>query len=191
MTKMQMTLHSGALRAWRNAWKHWNSCGDRLTVFTFSAMAQANQLTQEYKEFVGLLNANEVEYIVVGAYAVARYGYVRATGDIDIWVKPTPENAQRVVTTLRQFGLSGLGYTVADFSTEDTIVQLGVAPLRIDLLTSVDGVAFDACYAQREVKVLDEVPISFISLQDLRQNKASTGRLKDQLDLQNLDKRNT
>jgi hypothetical protein len=153
-------------------------------------MAQANQLTPEYKEFVELLNANGVEYIVVGAYAVARYGYVRATGDIDIWVNPTPVNAQRVVTTLQQFGLGGLGYTVADFNFEDTIVQLGVAPLRIDLLTSVDGVAFDACYAQREIRVLDEVSISFISLQDLRQNKASTGRLKDKLDLQNLDARN-
>ncbi|GGG62136.1 hypothetical protein [Hymenobacter glacieicola] len=103
-------------------------------------MAQANQLTEEYKEFVELLNANEVDYLVVGAYAVARYGYVRATGDIDVWVRPTPENAQRVVTTLQQFGLGGLGYTVADFSAEDTIVQLGVASLRIDLLTSVDGV---------------------------------------------------
>lgn len=125
--------------------------------------------------------------MVVGAYAVARYGYVRATGDIDIWVRPIPENARRVVSTLQQFGLGSLGYTVEDFSELDTIVQLGVAPLRIDILTSVDGVDFETCYAQREIKVLDEVPISFISLQDLRQNKASTGRLKDQLDLQNLD----
>ncbi|QDA62573.1 hypothetical protein FHG12_13275 [Hymenobacter jejuensis] len=150
-------------------------------------MAQANQLTQEYKEFVELLNANKVEYLVVGAYAVARYGYVRATGDIDVWVNPTKENAQRVVTTLQLFGLGGLGYTIDDFSTPDTIVQLGVAPLRIDLLTSVDGVDFESCYAQRETKILDEVPINFISLADLCQNKASTGRLKDQLDLQNLN----
>lgn len=150
-------------------------------------MARANQLTQEYKEFVELLNANEAEYIVVGAYAVARYGYVRATGDIDIWVNATPENAQRVIRTLQQFGLGGLGYSIADFTTPDTIVQLGVAPLRIDLLTSVDGVEFTTCYAQREIRVLDEVPINFISLADLRRNKASTGRLKDQLDLQNLD----
>ena len=177
----------GAPKAWRSVWKPWNFCGDRLTVFTFSAMAQANRLTQEYKEFVELLNANSVEYMVVGAYAVARYGYVRATGDIDIWVRPIPENARRVVSTLQQFGLGSLGYTVEDFSELNTIVQLGVAPLRIDLLTSVDGVDFETCYAQREIKELDEVPISFISLQDLRQNKASTGRLKDQLDLQNLD----
>lgn len=149
-------------------------------------MARANQLTQEYKEFVELLNANGAEYLVVGAYAVARYGYVRATGDIDVWVNPTPKNAQRIVLTLQQFGLGGLGYTVEDFSTPDTIVQLGVAPLRIDLLTSVDGVDFAECYEQREIRVLDEVPISFISLSDLRRNKASTGRLKDQLDLQNL-----
>ncbi|MBC6606576.1 hypothetical protein H8B13_07085 [Hymenobacter sp. BT188] len=153
-------------------------------------MAQANQLTEEYKEFVELLNANEVEYLIVGAYAVARYGYVRATGDIDVWVKPTPENAQRVIITLQQFGLGGLGYTLGDFTEPNTIVQLGVAPLRIDLLTSVDGVNFESCYSQREIKVLDEVPISFISLNDLRQNKASTGRLKDKLDLQNLDKNN-
>ena len=153
-------------------------------------MAQANQLTEEYKEFVELLNANEIEYLIVGAYAVARYGYVRATGDIDVWVNPTPENARRVVTTLQQFGLGGLGYTENDFSELDTIVQLGVAPLRIDLLTSVDGVDFDHCYAQREIKIMDGVPIGFISLNNLLENKASTGRLEDQLDLQNLNKIN-
>ncbi|WP_133271891.1 nucleotidyltransferase [Hymenobacter radiodurans] len=154
-------------------------------------MAQANQLTEEYKEFVESLNANRVEYLIVGAYAVARYGYVRATGDIDVWVNPTLENAQRVVNTLQQFGLGGLGYVPNDFIEPETIVQLGVAPLRIDLLTSVDGVEFNSCYDQREIKVLDGVPINFISLSDLRQNKASTGRLKDQLDLQNLSNYNS
>lgn len=153
-------------------------------------MAQANQLAPEFKEFVELLNANDVEYIVVGAYAVARYGYVRATGDIDVWVRPAQENARRVVKTLHQFGLGSLGYTEEDFTEPDTIVQLGVAPLRIDLLTSIDGVEFERCYEQREIRTLDQVSISFISLSDLRQNKASTGRMKDQLDLQNLDKAN-
>ncbi|WBO83165.1 hypothetical protein [Hymenobacter yonginensis] len=87
---MRMLLLFGAPRAWRNVWKLWNFCGDKLIVFTFSAMAQANQLTQEYKEFVELLNANGVEYMVVGADAVARYGYMRATGDIDIiWIRGT------------------------------------------------------------------------------------------------------
>jgi len=156
-TRMRTMLPFGAPRLWRSVWRRWSLCGVKHTLFIFSAMALANQLTQEYKEFVELLNANEVEYLVVGAYAVARYGYVRATGDIDVWVKPTPENARRVVHTLQQFGLGGLGYTTEDFITADTVVQLGVEPLRIDLLTSVDGVEFDLCYAQREIKVLDVV----------------------------------
>ncbi|GAB3576615.1 nucleotidyltransferase [Hymenobacter daeguensis] len=150
----------------------------------------ANQLSPDYKEFVELLNAHAVEYLVVGAYAAARYGVVRNTGDIDVWVNPTPENARRVVQVLADFGVAGLGHTAADFTEPGNIIQIGVSPIRIDVLTEIDGVSFAECYPGRQTAVLDEVPIAVISIHDLRRNKASTGRPKDQEDLRLLNLKN-
>lgn len=148
---------------------------------------KANQLSPDFKEFVELLNAHEVEYLIVGAFAVARYGVVRNTGDIDVWIRQTPENAARLVRVLADFGLASLGHTAADFMETDIIVQLGVQPFRIDVLTVIDGVSFDDCYPNRQESVLDGVPLAVISIHDLRRNKASTGRAKDQEDLRLLN----
>lgn len=150
----------------------------------------ANQLSPDYKEFVELLNAHRVEYMIVGAYAVARYGVVRNTGDIDIWVNPTPENATRIVRVLADFGVASLGHTAADFTQHDVVVQIGVSPIRIDVLTAIDGVGFSDCYPNRQTAVLDGVPIAVIGIHDLRRNKASTGRAKDQEDLRLLNLQN-
>ena len=144
---------------------------------------KANQLSPDFKEFVELLNAHAVEYLIVGAFAVARYGVVRNTGDIDVWIRQTPDNAARLVRVLADFGLASLGHTIADFMEADIIVQLGVQPFRIDVLTVIDGVSFDECYPNRQTSVLDGVPLAVISIHDLRRNKASTGRAKDQEDL--------
>lgn len=151
---------------------------------------KANQLSPEFKEFVELLNAHEVEYLIVGAFAIARYGVVRNTGDIDVWVRQTFDNATKLVHVLAEFGLASLGYTATDFMEVDVIVQIGVAPFRIDLLTVIDGVTFAECYPNRQISVLDGVPLSVISIHDLRRNKASTGRAKDQEDLRLLSIRN-
>lgn len=121
--------------------------------------------------------------MVVGAFAVARYGVVRNTGDIDVWVNATAENAARVVRVLQDFGVASLGHTAADFINPDMIVQIGVPPFRIDILTAIDGVTFPDCYPNRQQGVLDKVPVAVLSLADLRRNKASTGRAKDQEDL--------
>ena len=151
---------------------------------------KANQLNPDFKEFIELLNVNAVEYLVVGAFAVARYGVVRNTGDIDVWVNQTPKNVTRLVSVLAAFGVASLGHTVADFMEPGTIVQIGVSPIRIDLLTAIDGVGFDECYPKRETSVLDGVPVAVISIHDLRRNKASTGRAKDDEDLRLLDSQN-
>ena len=151
---------------------------------------KANQLSPDFKEFVELLNAHEVEYLIVGAFAVARYGVVRNTGDIDVWVRQTVDNATKLVQVLADFGFASLGYTTADFMEADVIVQLGVQPFRIDVLTVIDGVNFDDCYPNRQESVLDGVPLSVISIHDLRRNKASTGRAKDQEDLRLLSAQN-
>ncbi|GAA3999750.1 nucleotidyl transferase AbiEii/AbiGii toxin family protein [Hymenobacter fastidiosus] len=148
-------------------------------------MTLANSLDQDYKEFIELLNAHEVRYLVVGGYAVAYHGFVRYTADIDVWVEVAPENAARLVRVMRDFGFGSL-YKEADFLEPGGIIQLGVAPVRIDILNEIDGVRFADCYAACETTTWDGVAINFISLADLRKNKASTGRLKDQLDLKNL-----
>ena len=151
---------------------------------------KANQLSPDFKEFVELLNAHGVEYLIVGAFAVARYGVVRNTGDIDVWVRQTVDNATKLVQVLADFGFASLGYTTANFMETDVIVQLGVQPFRIDVLTVIDGVTFDDCYPNRQESVLDGVPLSVISIHDLRRNKASTGRAKDQEDLRLLSAQN-
>lgn len=144
---------------------------------------KANQLSPDFREFVELLNAHEVEYLIVGAFAVARYGVVRNTGDIDVWIRQTPDNAARLVQVLAAFGVASLGHTVADFLEPDVIVQIGVSPFRIDVLTVIDGVSFEECYSNRQTSTLDGIPLAVISIHDLRRNKASTGRAKDQEDL--------
>ena len=150
-------------------------------------MPLANSLDQDFKEFIELLNAHKVRYMVVGGYAVAYHGYLRFTGDIDVWVEVSPANAALLVQVMRDFGFGSM-YREADFLAPGGIIQLGVAPVRIDILNEIDGVTFADCYAACEPSTWDEVAVNFISLGDLRKNKASTGRPKDAADLRNLNK---
>ncbi|WP_230687397.1 nucleotidyltransferase [Hymenobacter ruricola] len=150
-------------------------------------MPLANSLDQDFKEFIELLNAHKVRYMVVGGYAVAYHGYLRFTGDIDVWVEVSPANAVLLVQVMGDFGFGSM-YREADFLAPGGIIQLGVAPVRIDILNEIDGVTFADCYAACEPSTWDGVTVNFISLADLRKNKASTGRQKDAADLRNLDK---
>ena len=150
-------------------------------------MPLANSLDQDFKEFIELLNAHKVRYMVVGGYAVAYHGYLRFTGDIDVWVEVSPANAALLVQVMRDFGFGSM-YREADFLAPGGIIQLGVAPVRIDILNEIDGVTFADCYAACEPSTWDNVVVNFISLADLRKNKASTGRAKDAADLRNLNK---
>ena len=144
------------------------------------------ELSQDFKEFIKLLNAHKVEYLVVGGYAVAIHGFPRTTGDIDFWVKPSKENAQRIVTTLIEFGFGSLDINIEDFTKENSVVQLGFPPNRIDIMTNVSGIDFDECWQNKKEVIFEEEKINFISLHYLRLNKKSTGRDKDNLDLKNL-----
>jgi predicted nucleotidyltransferase len=150
-------------------------------------MPLANSLDQDFKEFIELLNAHKVRYMVVGGYAVAYHGYLRFTGDIDVWVEVSQENASLLVQVMREFGF-GKMYREADFLALGGIIQLGVAPVRIDILNDIDGVTFADCYDACEAATWDGVEVNFISLEDLRKNKSSTGRRKDVADLRNLSK---
>ncbi|MDG0853874.1 hypothetical protein [Roseateles puraquae] len=143
-------------------------------------------LNPDFKEFAELLNAHRVDYLVVGGYALAAHGHPRYTGDIDFWIDRTDPNIERLLAALRDFGFESLGLSVADFGP-DAVIQLGQPPRRIDLLMGIDGVQFTDCHARREVIVVDGVALSFIGLDDFKQNKRATGRLKDLADLDALD----
>ncbi|MCC9138895.1 hypothetical protein ACFSKU_00055 [Pontibacter silvestris] len=144
------------------------------------------ELTQDFKEFVKLLNTCHAEYIIAGGYAVALYGYPRYTGDIDIWVNPTPENAVNVLNALQKFGCDDTEVNLEDLTTAGVVVQLGYPPNRIDLATGLTGVDFDSCWKNKIEIPYGDTIANFISLKDLKRNKKATARQQDLLDLQNL-----
>jgi uncharacterized nucleotidyltransferase DUF6036 len=146
------------------------------------------ELSQDYREFIELLNKNDVKYIVVGGYAVAQYGYVRYTGDIDFWVKPEHSNAERVVKSLIEFGFGSLDISVLDLLKDDEIIQLGYPPQRIDIITGVTGLNFDECWKEITVIEFENLKLNFLSLHHLKINKEASGRDKDLNDLRNLNK---
>jgi predicted nucleotidyltransferase len=132
------------------------------------------------------LNENQVEYLLIGGYAVSYHGYPRATGDMDIWVAMRSENAQKIVAALRDFGFNLPQLTPQMFLRPNNIIRMGVVPFRIEILTSIDGVDFEKCFRERVSDVVDGIEVNIISLENLVLNKSSTGRAKDQNDLDNL-----
>jgi len=143
-------------------------------------------LARDFKEFMKSLNSNGVEYLLIGGYAVSIYGYVRATNDLDIWVNVSPENAVRINRALGEFGFRAAGLTADLFLARDNVVRIGVPPIRIEILTSISGVEFEACYAEKKLIQIEDLVVPVISLARLRENKAASGRAKDLADLENL-----
>ncbi len=141
---------------------------------------------QDFKEFIQLLNDNQVRYLVVGGYAVALHGHPRYTKDIDIWLEMSPQNGAKMVEALAQFGFGSLGLKVEDFLVPEQILQLGYPPSRIDLLNDLVGVEFEGCYERRVEAMIDGVSVNFIDLESLKQNKKAVGRLQDLADLEKL-----
>jgi hypothetical protein len=141
-------------------------------------------LPEDWRAFIESLNSNEVEYLIVGALAVAYHGLPRYTGDLDILVRSSPENARRLQTTLTKFGFASLGLSAADFVDSYQVIQLGVAPTRIDLLTSLTGISFDEAWNDRAEAEFGGVRTNFIGREALIKNKKSTGRPQDLADLE-------
>jgi predicted nucleotidyltransferase len=144
-------------------------------------------LNQDFKEFIQSLNDNRVRHLVVGGYAVALHGHPRYTKDIGIWIELSPGNAANMISALEAFGFASLGLKETDFLTPGQVIQLGQPPSRIDLLCTVSGVDFAACHESRVTVEIDGVPVDFIGLEDLRKNKAASGRYQDLADLENLE----
>ncbi len=144
-------------------------------------------LNEDYKDMLQSLLDNEVKFLIVGAYALAVYGYPRATGDFDIWVEASLENSKKVLASLIYFGAPVSGLTENTFIEEGIIFQIGVAPRRIDIITQIDGVEFNNAYQSRTTVVMEGLNLPFISKEDLIKNKKSTGRDKDILDAKHLE----
>jgi len=143
-------------------------------------------LPPDFKEFLKLLNAHEVEYMLIGGYAVGYHGYPRATADMDIWIAVHPENSQRMVSVLKEFGFDVPKLSHQLFLEDWQIVRLGVPPVRIEIATTISGVDFGECYSERVVNMLDDVEVNLISLKHLKANKKASGRHQDLADLENL-----
>jgi len=143
-------------------------------------------LNKDFKEFIECLNKRGVEYLLVGGHAVAFHGWPRFTKDIDFWIRPTVENAGRVLKALADFGFDQVNLGEKDFTTPGKIVQLGVPPNRIDLVTSIDGVEFDQAWRRRVETEYTGTRLLVIHRDDLIANKKATGRDQDTLDLKAL-----
>ena len=141
----------------------------------------------DFKELLLTFNAHDVEYLIVGAHALAAHGHVRATKDLDVWLRPNPENAERVLAALSAFGAPRGDLTQDDLSRAGTVFQIGMPPLRIDLITAIDGVDFDEAWPDRFVTVFGGVPVSVISRHHLIANKKASARLQDLADIERLN----
>jgi hypothetical protein len=144
------------------------------------------EVQPDFRELLALFNAHHVEYLIVGGYALAFHGAPRFTGDLDIFVKPDPGNAQRILAALKAFGFASVGLSTSDFARLDQVVQLGVPPVRIDLLTSLTGVSWDEAFADRTPGSYGGVPVDYIGREQFIANKRATGRKKDLADLEGL-----
>ena len=159
-----------------NALKQWRYCG-----------GNGLEIQPDFRELLALFDQNKIEYVVVGAFAMAFHGVPRFSGDIDLYVRPTPENAERIIKTLADFGFGSLGLKEEDFSQPDRIIQLGQPPVRIDLITSISGVTWEEAQAGKVQGHYGEIPVHFLGRQQFIANKRATGRKKDLADLEALD----
>ncbi len=145
------------------------------------------EIHRDFKEFIESFLSHGVEFMVIGGYAVAAYGRPRYTGDIDFFVRKSPENARRIVKALHQFFGPLPEITEENFLNDDRMSQFGLEPLRIDILINIKGIDFESAYPRRTTIHLSGIDIPFISLPDLRTNKKAFGRHKDLSDLEALE----
>ncbi len=147
-----------------------------------------DKLTKDSKEFIESLSSNGVEYLIVGGHAVGFHGYPRFTGDLDIWVRTNPENATRLAQTFAEFGFSEKESLIAIFSEPGQMVQIGLPPNRIDVLSRISGVEFEEAWSGRIEAKIGGVSASIIGIEDLLRNKRASGRPKDLADVDEITK---
>lgn len=146
------------------------------------------ELDKDFKEFIKLLNEHDVQYMVIGGYAVNFYGYPRYTKDIDLWLWMNVENIDKLLEAIKDFGFGSFNLKREDFMSPENIIQLGYEPYRIDLLVDVEGVDFLECFLRKTEVKLDGIEVNFLSLDDLITAKENAGRLQDLADAEQLEK---
>lgn len=144
------------------------------------------KLAADFRDFLSLCLFHKVRFLVIGGYAVVNYSRPRYTGDLDLWVDASEENACCVVAALRDFGLAGEDITIEMITCRSQIIRLGFEPMRLELFTRIPGLEFDDCYPRRVDVKIGALQVPFISLEDLKTNKRITGRPKDLQDLEEL-----
>lgn len=145
-------------------------------------------MNQDFSDLLAVFNAQNVDYLVVGAHALAAHGHVRATKDLDIWVRPDPSNAPRVLKALREFGAPLHDLSEMDLRSGGLIFQIGVDPVRIDVLTSISGVDFSEAWDERVLSRFSGIPVAVLSKRHLMQNKRAAGRKQDLADVDWLER---
>jgi hypothetical protein len=144
------------------------------------------EFPRDFKEFLQLLNLKKIEYLVIGGYAVGYHGYPRATGDLDIWIAMNEQTAMKMVEVLKEFGFDPPELQKALFLKEQKVIRMGVPPMRLEILTSIDGVDFEACFSNRLVADFGDFEVNMISKSDLLINKRASGRPQDLVDFDKL-----
>ncbi len=146
-------------------------------------------LEPDFEDFIELLNKHKIDYLVVGGYAMAFHGRPRYTGDLDIWINISESNANGMLVVLKEFGFSSLQFSKEDFLKENIINQIGYPPLRIDILTSIDGVSFYEAFLQKKIIKIENLEVAFIGLNQLIANKMASNRIQDQADIEALKRK--
>ncbi len=144
-------------------------------------------MNRDFRDLLAEFNAHGVEYLVVGAHALAAHGHVRATKDLDVWVRPDAENAKRVLIALTEFGTPLHDLTEADLTRSGTVFQIGLPPLRIDVITAIDGVSFEEAWSSRIAAKFADQPAAVLSREHLIRNKRAAGRTQDLADVEWLE----
>jgi hypothetical protein len=144
------------------------------------------EVQKDFKELLALFNEHKVEYVIVGGYALAFHGAPRYTGDIDILIYPAPANAHRILAALDEFGFGSVGLTDADFHKPENVIQLGVPPVRVDIITSLTGVSWEDVSAGKIQGNYADIPVYYIGREQFISNKRAVGRKKDLADIEAL-----
>lgn len=144
------------------------------------------EVQQDFKELLELFKDNKIEYVIVGGYALAFHGAPRFTGDLDLLIKPDQDNAQKVLKVLKDFGFAALDLSINDFSMPDKVVQLGISPVRVDIITSITGLTWEQIAPNRVKGTYGDVPVFYIGKQEFIKNKKAISRYKDLADIEAL-----
>ncbi len=145
------------------------------------------EIQEDFRELLKLLNSQKVKFVIVGGYALAFHGVPRYTGDIDIYIYPDKENSTKIIKAIEEFGFGDIGINIEDFEKQDTVIQIGYPPVRIDLITSLTGVTWEEVFSNSVEGYYADIPVRYIGINELVMNKKALGRKKDLSDIESLD----